>query len=239
MKTSSAATLLILAVSAGPLFAQPYSLDENGDGTLGSPLIGGPFPMPFEVAPDPTGGITNSPVLIYSLDSLVVSGDLALMNSDGTVADLLRFFTPAGTEQSVVIFYSRADETDHALADVGIPYSANPVEISEETPTTIWYPTFTNQPGCPVGAIPVFDIFKYNIITTLPPPVSLSGTNLIVTVNGSANLQFCVVATTNISLPNWTPVSTNTIDQFGHCAVTLPIEPDKPQRFYRVAIPTP
>jgi len=54
-----------LVVSANTLFAQPYTFDENGNGIQLIAL--NPMAMPFEVAPDPSGGISTSPVLIYSL----------------------------------------------------------------------------------------------------------------------------------------------------------------------------
>jgi hypothetical protein len=234
------ATGIILAVSATTLFAQPYSFDENGNGTLGSPLDGGPYPMPFQVTADPTGGITNSPVLIYSLEFPVVSGDLAITQADGTISDLLRFFAPSGAGTSAMVLYSQADPS-HTLAGVGIPYSANPVEISPAGPTTSWYPTSTNQPGFPAAPFPVWDSFQYHFITASAPPVSCSGTNLIWTTTGPAYLQFRVVATTNTSLPltNWTCVFTNEFDQSGHCVLTLPMESDKPCRFYCLSISVP
>ena len=77
-----------------------------------------------------------------------------------------------------------------------------------------------------------------------PPPVYLSGTNLIWSASFGSNLAylpFCVVASTNIAAPstNWLRVLTNAADQNGKFSVTLPIEPDKPYRFYRIAIPVP
>jgi hypothetical protein len=156
-------------ISATKLFAQPYSLDENGNGFQYIEL--NPFPMPFEVAPDPSGGISTSPVLIYSLGAPVVSGDVALMEPDGsTIADLLRFFTPAGGGNSDVIFYSQVDDT---LAGVGIPHSVNPVEISETSPDTLWSPA-PNQPGGNGGIHPVSEIFRYDIITEVPEPSSMA-----------------------------------------------------------------
>ena len=185
----------ILAVSANTLFAQPYSFDENGNGTSEFLLSLPPLltPLPFEVAPDPSGGISTSPVLIYSLGATVVSGDVALMEPDGsTIADLLRFFTPARGGGSDVIFYSQPDGT---LAGVGIPYSANPVEISEVSPETVWNPG-NNQPGAPTGAIPVFSLFQYDIITEVPEPSStallLVATGVWLTAWGSRRKGFPV-----------------------------------------------
>jgi hypothetical protein len=159
---------IISVVSAGTLYSQPYILDENGNGSSVSPLLS--FALPFEVAPDPTGGIANSPVLIYSLEESVVSGDLALMESDGsTVAALLRFFTPAGQTSSDVIFYSQANGT---LAGTGIPYSATPTLIRETSPKTGWFPG-PNQPGRSTQyALPVGDIFEYYVVTGVPEPLS-------------------------------------------------------------------
>lgn len=242
MKPSCKAIIVlsfVLAVSAKTLFAQPYSFDENGNGTQ---LIAyQPFTLPFEVAPDPSGGIINSPVLIYLLGAPVVSGDVALMEpGQSTISKLLRFFTSAGGVNSDVIFYSQVDGT---LAGVGIPYSANPVLISEVDPQTLWYPD-NNQPGATTwGALPMWTSFQYNIITeSPPPPIYVSGTNMIWHfTNGFSNGQFFVIASTNISLPltNWTCVVTNQFDQNGCCLLTLPMEPDKSCRFYRIAVPTP
>jgi len=228
----------IFAISAGTLRAQPYTLDENGNGTYGSPIAGGPFPMPFEIASDPTGGITSTPVLIYFLEFQVVSGDLELTNEDGSVADLLRFFTPSGGQNSAVIFYSQTNGTP---AGVGIPSSANPVKTSVESPITLWFPGSSIMPGFPAAPFPVWDSFQYNIKTTPTSPISVSGTNLVWHVTGTANAKFHVVASTNVSSPlsSWTWISTNQFDSSGHCVLTLPMEPDKPQRFYCLSFPVP
>jgi hypothetical protein len=180
----------ILAVAASTLFAQPYSFDENGDGI--QYIAFNPRPLPFEVASDPSGGITSSPVLIYSLGFPVVSGDVALMEPDAsTISDLLRFFTPAGGLNSDVIFYSQPDDT---LAGVGIPYSANPVQISEVSPETVWYPE-NNQPGATtLSALPVYSRFQYDIITEVPEPSStallLVATGVWLTAWGSRRKSF-------------------------------------------------
>jgi hypothetical protein len=173
MRQSFQAILVLsftLVVSATKLFAQPYSFDENGNGIQF--IAHNPFPMPFAVASDPSGGISISPVLIYSLGAPVVSGDVALMDPDGsTISDLLRFFTPAGSVNSDVIFYSQVDDT---LAGVGIPYSANPVRISEGSPDTFWFPG-GNQPGATtLYALPVWTFFRYDIATAVPEPSSMA-----------------------------------------------------------------
>ena len=166
--TRKIALTFILVASASTLCAQPYTFDESGNGI--QYFFFQPRPLPFEVMPDPTGGITTSPVLIYLLGQPVVSGDVALMEPDGsTVADLLRFFTPAGGTTSDVIFYSRADGLTPTLADVGIPYSADSIQISEVRPTTLWAPDL-GQPGAGNGVFPVFDVFRYSVTTEVPEP---------------------------------------------------------------------
>jgi hypothetical protein len=158
---------LVLGVSANTLIAQPYAFDENGNGQQYIALQ--PHPLPFEVAPDPSGGITSSPVLIYLLGASVISGDVAIMRPDGvTTAGLLRFFTPVGTNTSDVIFYSRTAGT---LAGVGIPQSTNPVQIDATNPqTTVWFPG-SGQPGAStLVALPTFEFFRYTISIEVPEP---------------------------------------------------------------------
>jgi hypothetical protein len=159
-----------LVLSANTLFAQPYSIDEFGNGTrtVFFPNPPRPGPLPVQVASDPTGGITSSPVLIYTLEANVAAGDVALMAPDGTtIVDLLRFFTPAGGQSSEVIFYSRIG--GGAPADVGIPSTVNPARINAVSPQTVWSPG-RNQPGS-VFAAPVFEDFTYTIfITDVPEP---------------------------------------------------------------------
>ena len=162
----------ILAATARTGVAQPFSLDENGNGTKNlAGIFGDPAPLPFTLTWDPTGGITGVPVLIYSLGSRVASGDVALMEPDQTtIADLLRFFTPLGGTGSYVIFYSRVDGSNPSLADVGIPFSANPFRISETSPQTAWDANYSNLPGSATGPIPVLASYEYTIITDVPEP---------------------------------------------------------------------
>ena len=73
-----------------------------------------------------------------------------------------------------------------------------------------------------------------------PPPVSIDGTNLIWNItNGWTNAVFYIRATTNLSQPllsqsvsNWICVQTNSFDSQGMVRLVLPMEPDKPFRFY-------
>jgi hypothetical protein len=72
-----------------------------------------------------------------------------------------------------------------------------------------------------------------------PPGPSFSGTNFIWNfTNGIPFAQFYVLAATNIAQPetNWTSVSTNEFDKTGNGIITLPMEPDQPYCFYRIAL---
>lgn len=229
----------MLAATASPLWAQPYTLDENGNGTYNPEPTPSFPPMPVQVAPDPTGGITNSAVLIYNLEEPVAPGDVALMApGQSAISKLLRFTTPDAQNNSHLIYYSQPDGT---LAGVGIPATTNPVVISEATPMTTWFPKSNSQPGASVfSAIPVFQEFVYYIQPGGGSPAYLSGTNLIWNfADGISNAQFYVVASTNLTATNWTIVATNQFNQVGTCTLTLPVDPAKPCQFYRLALPTP
>jgi hypothetical protein len=160
----------VFSFTAITLHAQPYTFDGNGNGTdfpLGA--FGGPSPMSFQITSDPTGGITSSPVLIYSLGYLVVSGDVALTASDGTtVLDLFRFYTPSGSSSSDLILYSQIDGGTDA-ADVGIPSSSSPVVIREANPYTFWIPP-GGQPGAPTQGHSVSLSFLYTFVKGIPEP---------------------------------------------------------------------
>jgi hypothetical protein len=169
---------ILLLASAGKLFAQPYSFDENGNGLTYAGTDNG-FPLPYQVAPDPTGGITTSSVLIYSLEAPVISGDLELLAPGGSSVDaLLRFFTPVGASTSDMIFYAPVNGT---LAGVGLPSSTDPLEITETGSQTFFRPNNIGQPGGGVGTFPVFDVFQYTIITATPEP---STTALLLVASG-------------------------------------------------------
>src|SRR5215471_4409278 len=105
--------ILFLSIWAGRALSQPLTFDENGHGTNYAGLIIGGRPVPFTVAPDPSHGITTAPVLIYFMGYQVLSGDIALVESNGAVSDLIRFFNPIGSLSTDVIFYSDLDDANH------------------------------------------------------------------------------------------------------------------------------
>ncbi len=150
-------SILTLAVSTGALVAQPFSIDENGNGIDYLDIVATPpftAPLPFTVGPDPSGGIVGAPVLSYSLPYLGTAGDVGLVEpGESSPSDLIRFYNAPGANHSVVIFYSDIDGAARDLADVGIPYSANPVLINEAAAgvdgnsVTTWTPASPAQPG--------------------------------------------------------------------------------------------
>src|SRR5215469_8077947 len=169
-----AAIAFILALSANSLLAQfpggdEFDLNENGVGIV-TPIGGTAISeVPSEMATDPTGGITTSPVLIYDLLKPVVAGDVEIMSPDGTsVLDLLRFvdFPPGGGSSGYVIFYSQPD--GDALADVGIPatINANYIQITA-TGLGAGFSAANNQIGTVGG-----ELTEYGIDTSVVPEPS-------------------------------------------------------------------
>ena len=171
-------TILTLSVPTAALVAQPFSIDENGNGIDYLDILASPpftAPLPFTVGPDPSRGIVGAPVLIYSLPMLVTAGDVGLVEpGQSTLSDLIRFYNAPGANHSVIIFYSDIDGPDRDLADVGIPYSASPVLIDETSAAgnngVRWDPTFTAGPGYFSGPRPTFSFYYYTIISDVPEP---------------------------------------------------------------------
>lgn len=172
--------VMSLAVSVGTLLAQPFSFDENGNGIdylYYSPTSPWTQPLSFTMGSDPSFGIRGVPVLMYSLPQLVTAGDVALTEpGQSSVSELIRFYNGPAANHTVIIFYSAIDGPDQSVADVGIPFSANPFLISE-TPTgangnngATWSPTNPNQPGYYSGPKPTFSFYSYFIITNVPEP---------------------------------------------------------------------
>jgi hypothetical protein len=178
-------------------------------------------------------------VLIYDLGSVMVPGDVALIEpGQSMISKLLRFYPDDG--DTLLIYYSQQDGTP---AGVGIPFSANPFQITETSTLTTWAPSNTNQPGYvefsvyPEGFSGNGYLFHTESHTE---PAYLSGTNLIWNYTSAFScLHFYVLASTNLSLAltNWTRVSTNVCDQTGSCELTLPVNPNQPRLYYRIEEP--
>jgi hypothetical protein len=166
------------AVSSGALLAQDFklTLDENGHGTVNG------TPLAFTVGPDPSGGITTSPVLFYTLPFDVQGGDVRLFEPglpNVPTSDTIRFFEPTpGGHSSFLIFYSDIEAGEHLdLADVGLPNSSGSIFIPETGPEgnngAVWNAVFPN-PGTPLLGGPVSGTAEYTIISDVPEPGSAS-----------------------------------------------------------------
>jgi hypothetical protein len=116
-------------------------------------------------------------VLIYTLPFLVVPGDVGLLEPNDptkSLSDVLRFInSPAGVNQSLLIFYSDFSATDpaDALADSGLPFAPNALLINEIGPEgsngALWSPA-PGLPGSNSAGV------QYNIISDVPEPGAMS-----------------------------------------------------------------
>lgn len=166
-----------LAVASSTSFAQlTFTIDE-----FGGPLTS----LPSTIGPDPSGGVVG-PVLIYTLPFGVTPGDV-ILSEPGQVppltSDVIRFWNPAGINQSEIIFYSDFSATDpaDAPADVGLPTQLfNPITITEVGPEGNNGAIYNALPGMPGStSAPI----QYNIISDVPEPgtgaLLLSGVGLL------------------------------------------------------------
>jgi hypothetical protein len=171
-----------LAVAASTSFAQSQfftlTIDEFGPGNG----------IPFTIGPDPSGGVTTSDVLIYTLPFAVTPGDVILTEpgqTNGPNSDIVRFWNPTGINQSEIIFYSDISgaDTTGAPADVGLPTQFQPivVTIPEVGPEDNNGAIYLATPGLP-GSTSLLPI-QYNIISDVPEPgtgaLLLSGVGLL------------------------------------------------------------
>jgi len=163
------------AITASSLFGQIFTFDENGNISMnGGP---DPVPVPYTVAPDPSGGVAAN-VLIYTLPFQVTPGDVALLEPgqpSSAPSDIVRFFTPSTANFSYIIFYSdiEAGEPNTDLADSGLPVSPNAFPIPEVGPEGNNGATWNPVPGQP-GSAPTGVNIQYNIISDVPEPGSLA-----------------------------------------------------------------
>ena len=166
-----------LAVASSTSFAQStFTIDEFG-------VAGGSNSIPFTIGPDPSGGITTSPVLIYTLPFAVTPGDVILTEPgqpNGPNSDIVRFWNPTGISQSEIIFYSDFSATDPAdsPADVGLPTQLQPIvitipEVGPEGNNGALYIASPGMPGSTSAPI------QYNIISDTPVPEPGTGALLL------------------------------------------------------------
>jgi hypothetical protein len=172
MKRFSVFSLLVLStlfITARQAQAAAIAInfDEFGNGTTNFP--GGNTPLhalAFTVGADPTAGVAGN-VLIYTLPTTVVSGDLLIQESVGTtvvLSDVVRF---VGNQ---MIFYSDRGDGVDAVADSGLPTNSpftNIVSFLEVGPEGNNGLTYNPVAGNP-GFVSVDFQATYNIVSDSP-----------------------------------------------------------------------
>jgi len=178
MKTyvmAGALTIMALLLVAGNASAAVVSFDENGHGSWDGASLTWGIGFPPDTPTDPNTLYYNLGPFIPG-DMGVTSGDVMVMEADGSISDLLRF-EDDGTR---VYVYSDRDY-DHGvpeLADVGIPHVwLNILNVPEEGTEDGWngitYTPTDGQPGYLYGGeepIPV----TYCFTSDVPEPATLS-----------------------------------------------------------------
>jgi hypothetical protein len=187
-------SLLWVTARAQAQMAFTVTVDENGNGNVVAAGVG-IAPLFSILAPDPgPGGAPQA--LTYDLGTstgLIATGDVLLMDPDGTIGDVIRFNDSGqqGVSAITLVFYSDNSDGSDALADVASSPSAfytNMVTINEIGPDkmngAVYTPT-TGQPGA--VTVPGFTI-SYHFVSDVPEPGSAA---LLVSmgVSGAALLR--------------------------------------------------
>lgn len=109
-------SVLALALLAVPANAQFFTLqfDEHGNGLLNG------APDPGYLAIDPLSGLL---ALTYNLPNPVGTGDVGVLDPNGSIGDGIRFENVANLNGGVTVMFYFSDNADgvDALADSGIP----------------------------------------------------------------------------------------------------------------------
>ena len=156
----------IAVIGAAPVIGQPvFAFDEFGNGAFG----------PGVLQPDPTGGFTNGPVMVYPLPFAGTPGDVLLHDGAITNAflDVLRF-----TGNGQLIFYSdNVDGFDAPADTAGPPNPLFPNQVHLVEPQNeggleqVFYTPGPGQPGFDPSLPPGS---TYNFISDVPEPGSVT-----------------------------------------------------------------
>lgn len=209
------------------------TLDEHGNGSFFTITdtfycTGTTTPLPYEVLPDPSGGIPGRPVLIYSLSSVPfngLGGDVALVSTNGVIHHVIRFFVDKA------IFY--ADDHSGSLSDVGLPRLGSYTSLS------------LNPAGvASISTAPLGLTVDYTFITEpYSPPFILStnkleispGSNAVTLAWSTNAADFGLYEATNIyAASNWTAVTNVPVISNDEYTVTLPTPPTVTAHFFRL-----
>ena len=104
-------------------------------------------------------------------------------------------------------------------------------------------PTLPEPLGWDVTSVPVDGTLR--VTGGAPPPPSIgsigvSGANLIIAGSGgSSGGAYTVLTSTNVALPMnlWSTLLTSNFDSLGNFSLLTPINPARPQSFYRLQVP--
>jgi hypothetical protein len=227
---------------AACLDSHSFTLDEHGTGSeihyapAGPPIFCSETAtsLSYQVGTDPSGGITNRSVLIYSspsgsLDFGINGGDVALVSTNAAgsnvISHLIRFRNSDASPGGKIIVY--AADNSGSLADSGIPASSNPVQIPDHPGgATSYYPSST-QPG-----YSIVSSMSYTFYTEPVSPVFVLSTNRLsinldtngVTVSWSTNAtNFALFQSTNIfRATNWIAVTNSPVISNEQTTVSFP-----------------
>ena len=98
--------------------------------------------------------------------------------------------------------------------------------------------TITAANGTLPNATQPFSII-INVVPVSIVSVRTDDNDLVLSGTGPANGTYAVLISTNISplAAQWTPMATNSFDSQGNFALTNRLDPNLPQRFYRLRVP--
>src|SRR5690242_16861626 len=111
-----------LALSILPTYAQTFTLnfDENGNGTLCIYGATGCTAAQSFMGVDPLTGLTT---LIYELPTSIGQGEVGVMDSNGSLSDVIDFFNQGTVADGYMAYYSQAPGPD--LADTVTNFSSS------------------------------------------------------------------------------------------------------------------
>ena len=165
-------------------------------------------------------------------NNLGFGGDIEISNLDTDKCDAsFNFFTlPITVSMNDFVSLDESFLTAPRQADGSLPYT----DFLRLTNTSGCIDVGTNR-GFPFyGSAPDLGAFEAGPTDAPNPTITQSGTNVILTATGWANVTNYLVATTNLMLApgQWTMLGTNKSNLSGTATFTDPIRPETSGRFY-------
>ena len=170
-----AAISLLYAGATTQASGQSITIDEWGNGTFFDGG-GGSTVIPFQMMPDPSGGIGGL-VMVYTLPiSFVVPGDVLMTEPPAYSinSEVIRFWNNNGLNNQI-IFYSDIEDGVDAPADTGLPNQINSLNVTIQESGAeggfqagYYTPTPTGPGFIPAGAV------TYTFVSDVPEPGALA-----------------------------------------------------------------